>query len=239
MKRFVDIHHHILYGLDDGPGTYEEMAAMLRLAATEGIGVIVATPHVTPGVAPVDYALMASRLSEARAYCVKSGLELQIVPGAEVLFTPALENLVSQGNVPTLAGSRCVLLEFAFDVECAEIESAVRVLLNGGYLPILAHIERYHCFRGRISRLKRLKSRHAVLFQMNCGALTGKNGFFSKCHARRLLLEDLIDFAATDAHNTSTRSCDMRTFFRAVEASSGAETAQALTGKNAEEYLLK
>lgn len=237
MNRFVDIHHHILYGLDDGPRTYEEMTAMLRLAAAEGIGAIIATPHVTPGLEPVNDALMERRLSEARAYCLDSGLDLRIFPGAEVLYTPTLENLASQGRVPPLAGTRYVLLEFKRRAKFGEIESAVRLLLNGGYIPILAHIERYSCLTRNLPRLKRLKTKCAFLCQMNCAALTG--GVFSRWSARRLLRRGLIDFAATDAHNGSTRVCSMCAFHRAVEAFAGEELAKALTARNAEKCFFQ
>jgi protein-tyrosine phosphatase len=239
MKRFIDIHHHILYGLDDGPKTYEDMTVMLRMAAAEGIGTIIATPHVTPGLKPIDYVLMGSRLSEAHAYCLKNGLDLQLYPGAEVLFTPALLNLITQGCMPTLAGTRYVLLEFMPRAMYEEIEGAVQLLLNNGYIPILAHVERYRCFTRKISRLKQLKSRYAVLYQINCTALTRRKRFFTDGNFKRLLREGLIDFAATDAHNGSTRICNMRQFYRAVEAFAGKAIAQSLTAGNAENCFFR
>lgn len=237
--RFIDIHHHILYGLDDGPETREEMFSMLRVADAEGIGALIATPHVTPGLAPVNEALAQSRLAEANEYCLNNGLNLRIYPGAEVLYNPALANMISQGQVPALAGTRCVLLEFHARVSYREVESAVRVLQGGGYLPILAHVERYRCFRGKTWRLRRLKAACTVLYQMNCAALTGGNGFFQKKNAERLIAEGLIDFAATDAHNGSTRACDMRSFYRAAEKLVGTARAQWLTIHSADRYLLR
>jgi protein-tyrosine phosphatase len=149
-----------------------------------------------------------------------------------------LENLVSQGRVPTLAGSRCVLLQFTPRAKFLEIEKAVRLLQKGGYLPILAHIERYRCLTRRLARLKKLKSGCAVLCQMNCEALIRQKRFFFSRYVRRLLLEGLIDFVSTDAHDTAARACNMRVFFKAADDFAGAPLAEALTSENAGRYVL-
>lgn len=239
MNRYIDIHHHILYGLDDGPGSHEKMAAMLRMADAGGIGTIIATPHVAPGLMPVNSALIESRLAEARAFCTENRLDLQLFAGAEVLFTPALENLILQRRVPTLAGSRHVLLEFESGIQFKAIERAMRALIQGGYVPVLAHVERCRCMMRKPSSFRQLKSGCAVLYQMNCSALTERKGFLWRRRILWLLREQLIDFAATDAHDTAERSCNMAEFYRAVEAVAGAEYAKALTSENAVRYLLK
>ena len=205
---------------------------MLHMAAADGIGTIIATPHVSPGLKPVDSALMQRRISEANAYCLNNGLDLRIYRGAEVLFTPALANVITQRRVPTLMKTRYVLLEFHLDADCREIECAVRLLINGGYIPILAHVERYRYLMGNLRLLKRLKSECAVLCQMNCAALTGC--FFTRRCATRLLKEELIDFASTDAHNVFARPCNMKAFHQAAEDLLGAESAESLSAKNAE-----
>lgn len=232
MGRFFDLHHHILYGLDDGPGTYDEMTSMLRMAATDGIGTIIATPHVSPGLKPIDSLLIQKRILQANAYCLDNGLDLRIHRGAEVLFTPALANVITQRRVPTLMTTRYVLLEFHLNANCREIEGGIHLLINGGYIPILAHVERYQYLMGNLRLLKQLKSECSVLYQMNCAALSGR--FYTRRFAARLLKEQLIDFASTDAHNATTRSCNMKEFYQAAEDILGVESAESLSAKNAE-----
>lgn len=232
MSRFFDLHHHILYGLDDGPGTYDEMTSMLRVAAADGIGTIIATPHVSPGLKHIDSVLIQKRISQANAYCLDNGLDLRIHRGAEVLFTPALLNVITLRRVPTLMATRYVLLEFHLNANCREIEGGIHLLTNGGYIPILAHIERYRYLMENLRLLKQLKTECSVLYQMNCAALTGP--LFARRCATRLLKEQLIDFASTDAHNVTTRSCNMKEFYQTVEDLLGVESAESLSSKNAE-----
>jgi protein-tyrosine phosphatase len=239
MNQFIDMHHHILYGLDDGPGTFEEMAAMLRAAAADGIGKIIATPHASPGLKPFDDALVVRRVTEANAYCRSMGLDLVVYPGAEVLNSPVLLNLIAQRRVPTLAGSGHVLIEFPESVLFDEIEDAVRLLIGGGYIPILAHVERYSCLiRNHMLPLKRLKAQYGMLVQMNCRPLVQRKCLAVKRTAKRLLRAVLIDFAATDAHDVNKRTCCMRDSYRAIKAISGAEPALLLTSGNAAKCLL-
>jgi protein-tyrosine phosphatase len=80
MDGFVDIHHHLLYGLDDGPAAFHQMAGMLRAAQEDGIAAIIATPHAAPGLRPFDGALMERRVREARAFCRENALALEIYP---------------------------------------------------------------------------------------------------------------------------------------------------------------
>jgi protein-tyrosine phosphatase len=229
MNGFVDIHHHLLYGLDDGPAAFDQMAGMLRAACADGISAIIATPHASPGVRPFDGALMERRLNEAREYCRENGLDLTIYPGAEVLYTPMLLNIVSGGNIPTLAGTRYVLVEFAPSAGLDAVESAARALVRSGRVPIFAHVERCRFLTARPERMRLLKAQYGVLFQVNCAALL-EGGWLSM---GRLLREGLIDFAATNAHDTIVRDCRMSNAYRRLERTAGSDCAKALTGGNA------
>ncbi len=213
MSGLTDIHHHVLYGLDDGPKTYEEMAAMLRVAHENGVTTLIATPHVTPGVDAFQYELMMERLKEAQAYCEAMGFPLKVLPGAEILYTPAIINALMDRKLPTLAGTQYVLVEFSPNLKYGEVETAVKKLIRFGYRPILAHVERYRCLRRR-GRLAQLREKYKVYYQINCNSLLGNGGLRVKRFARYALEEGQLDYVASDAHDVQARKCRMQEAFR-------------------------
>jgi protein-tyrosine phosphatase len=231
MDGFVDIHHHLLYGLDDGPAAFHQMAGMLRAAHEDGIAAIIATPHAAPGFKLFDGALAERRVREARAYCRKNALPIKIYPGAEVLVTPKLFSAPLL-SIPTLAGTRYVLVEFSPGAEYEEAERAVRALMHSGRVPVVAHAERCRFLTARPERLFRLKGIGA-LFQINCSALLD-GGWLN---LGWLIREGLIDFVATDAHDTAARECRMRSAHRILERIAGSGCARALTNGNAQARL--
>lgn len=230
MTGFTDIHHHLIYGLDDGPRRMEETCAMLQRAAAQGITHIVATPHVTPGVQKFDRDAFLARLNEARQYCASQHLPLTLHPGAELLYTPLTARLLREGRVPTLGDTPYALVEFSPDVRFDVLEAAVGELLHGGFLPVLAHMERYDCLTRRVKRAIRLKQSCEVYYQVNCSTILGRRGFWANRCVDLLLREQLVDFVATDAHNTETRPARMRSAFDALREKVGPEYAAALTG---------
>ena len=225
---FTDIHHHLVYGMDDGPRSLGESRAMLRAAKEDGIRRIVVTPHAMPGIERFDYALYLQRLDELAGYAWNEGITL--LPGAEILFTEATRRHLDDGLVPTLAGTQHVLIEFSPDIEYGAMERALESLLVGGYLPILAHIERYHCFVSQLKRAVELKKQLDVRFQVNCATMVRGKGFAVNRFCRKLFEERLIDAVATDAHNVGSRPVMMAETYRVLEAKYGARYARYLSG---------
>ena len=228
-SRFMDIHHHLLYGMDDGPKDCRKMYAMLRRAASQGISRIVATPHITPGVYHFDRSQYDLALREAADYCSRMGLNIALYEGAEILYTGQTCRLLREGKVPTLAGTDRVLVEFSPDVRFEELHEALDHLLCSGYLPVVAHVERYRCLVMHPARAERLKREMTVYFQVNCGAILDDRGFFERRFINRLMRKHLIDAVATDAHNTSSRSARMYDAWRELKFEYGASYARRLT----------
>lgn len=209
MKGFTDIHSHFLYGIDDGARSQKEMEGMLDAAYTDGISSIFATPHITPGIYPLDYVLIRQRLAEASAYCHMKGYDIELHAGAEVLYTPAMERFAIEGWLPTLSDSSNVLLEFVPDIAFQEMEAAIDTLTRSGYRVILAHVERYDCLFHR-SNIYRLKDKYGVQYQMNCGSVLKDKGFIKEYHMNLWLKREIVDFIATDSHDTDKRPSRMR-----------------------------
>lgn len=229
MTGFTDIHSHFIYGVDDGAKTRADMEAMLDAAHADGIVSLFATPHVTPGIHPFDAAAYLWRLDEARSYCQARNYGMQLYPGAEILYTPALEQYMLNHRLPTLDGSDNVLIEFAPGIAFRELENAVEFLERGGYIPVLAHIERYQClYIGQ--QAAKLKRNHNVHYQVNANTVLTEHGFFRARHIRNWFQKELIDFVASDAHDATNRPFRMKRAFDALARNYGRRYAFTLAG---------
>lgn len=224
----IDIHEHLLYGMDDGPKKRSGMYRMLEQAAGQGVAEIVATPHVTPGVRSFDRAQYQKALQEARDYCLKQGLEITIHEGAEILYTDQACRLLVKGDLPTMAGSDCVLVEFSPDVRYEALCEALSRLLSHGYRPILAHVERYRCLVIWPPRAEKLKKDMEVFFQVNCSTVIEGKGFLVRRFVDRMMRGELIDALASDAHGTSSRPNRLRRAWVIARKKYGAAYARRL-----------
>ena len=228
----IDIHHHLLYGLDDGPADRAQMERMVVAASPQCIRTLIATPPSMPGIVPFSQEIMENRLLEAQKACVALGLALQVLPGVEMLFTPQAGRYLAQQQVPTLAGTRRLLVEFGTNIRYCEMEQAIQTVLRNGLLPVLAHIERYPCLMGQPRRIALLRRRYDVLVQVNAGALLRGGRGLASWRIRCLLEAGAIDCIASDAHDTQTRGCHMAEAYRRLAALVGVAGADALTGNH-------
>ena len=151
MDRFVDLHQHVLWGIDDGPKSRKEMIALLQRDAEQGIGIVAATSHALPGVRPFDIELYWQRLKEAQAYCSDENLTLRVISGAEIRYTPMMLSMLLDHKLPTLGDSEYVLLEFWERVDRDTFEDAIGQLFRHGFLSVIAHVERYRLFWQELS----------------------------------------------------------------------------------------
>lgn len=230
MSGFFDIHSHFLYGVDDGPKTPEEMQQMLDAAYQNGIRSIMATPHVTPGIHPVDEEKIALHLDEARAYCARKSYDMHLFSGAEILYNPAMERFIEERKLPTLAGSDSVLVEFSPDVPLAELDQAVEHMTRMGYTVILAHIERYQCLcRGKTAWQFR-EDHPQVQYQVNARTLANLHGFFQSRMIKGWLKDRLIHFVGSDAHHINYRRFCMREAYESLLNLTDEDYAKRLVG---------
>ena len=232
---FTDIHHHVIYGVDDGAQTRKDSMKMLETAWKQKTRIIVATPHVTPGVSPIPVEKYEERLAELRQCCCDARIGVELKLGAEILYTDMTCGYLREGCVPTLAGTDYVLVEFMPGVRYDALKSALAGILRAGYLPVVAHVERYACLFTAARRALALKQElKEVLFQMNASTVLGGRGFFGDLHTRRMLDEGLIDIVASDAHNMRERPTRMREAYIALKERFDVEYAASLTGSAAQ-----
>lgn len=236
MERFVDIHHHLIYGVDDGARSFEDMQNMLLRAAHENVGDIICTSHATPGGKPFPADLYIAHMEKARQWIAEQGLPIRLHNGCEVLYTDASARLIREGHFPSLADTYHVLVEFTPEVEFKRLCDAARALGNEGFTVIYAHVERYQTLRN-IVNVKELRDEYGVYMQMNTNTVTTKKGFFMERWVRKMLDEGYIDCVGTDAHNTTSRPCSMRTCYEMLKGRYGETYADDMCGGFARRLL--
>ena len=205
---YTDIHSHLIWGVDDGAETREETFRMLNEAAADGIGRIICTPHVTPGVYEFPEGVFQEHFREAEEYIATEGLPLQLYRGAEILYTDNTPRLLREKRVATMAGTNYALIEFSPTDSKGHIFDALQKVSSAGAIPILAHMERYPAIE-KIDLIRQLKSRFRVRMQVNARTLTRKVPFWRRKFFDSLFTEGLVDFIATDTHSMEGRGTCM------------------------------
>jgi protein-tyrosine phosphatase len=226
----IDIHHHCLPGVDDGPRELSEAAEMCAAAAAEGIEAIIATPHVLRGRWPsFSRRELEVRIAELRE---KVGETPRLFLGSEYFFSHDMADLLREGtSVHPLAGGKYVLLELpANSVPPMFNQPLYRAQLEG-WLPIVAHPERNTVFQANPDLLAALIG-HGLRVQITAGSLTGAFGSHARVAAEAFLHRKLVHFVATDAHNLEKRPPHIREAIDVLKSIAGEEVATALTVEN-------
>lgn len=237
MSCYIDIHCHILPGIDDGAHSLEESIAMAKKAVEDGVGAVIATPHQKPDRRSVGGESVRERTAQLQK--VLDGLEipLKLYPGGEVLYSHDMIRLLDEKKAGVLAKSRYVLTEFLPDEDWSYIYNGLYNLLGAGYRPVIAHAERYINVASDLDRVEQLRE-SGCLIQINGGSLTGFGGSQEKRAARRMIREELADFVATDAHRANgSRKYAMGEYAEWLKRKCSREYAEKLLCKNAESLL--
>lgn len=204
MEKYIDIHSHILPGIDDGSNGLEMSMEMLHMAAKDGISRIVLTPHNKPWHRNPDCAGIDAEVDRLRGSIQEEGLDLRLYPGNELYYRNGMVEELEEGRAGTLANSHYVLVEFEPSADYDYIRNGVYALLMGGYYPIVAHAERYRNVCSEMSRITELTSMGCFI-QINADSIMGGCGFGTKRIARKMLKQRLVHFVATDAHDLKRR----------------------------------
>lgn len=223
----IDLHCHILPGIDDGAPDMATALAMARIAYADGIRTIACTPHIYPGLYENTAASIRASITGLRKALEQEGIELTLVEGADVHLAPNLVDGLRSDRIPSLNGSRYFLLEPPHHVAPPRFEEQVFLLLSAGYVPIITHPERLTWIESHYAMFPRLASRGAWL-QLTAGALTGRFGKRPKYWSERLLEEGPVQIVATDAHRADNRPPRLAEGREAVARRLGDEAAQAM-----------
>ncbi|MBQ8857708.1 MAG: hypothetical protein IJ024_06145 [Lachnospiraceae bacterium] len=202
--KIIDIHSHILPGLDDGAKDEKESLEMLRIAAENGITDIIATPHFHYRRGHATPEQIKNAVNKMQGMLNDSGIPVQLHAGNELYYTHEILETVKAGAGLTMAGSDYVLLEFSPETEKRKIQHAVYQFLTEGYYPIIAHMERYAAFQTHPDFIDEILEMGAY-YQLNAGSLMGQAGWKTRRFAKSMIKNGMIHFVATDAHDTEKR----------------------------------
>lgn len=194
----VDIHSHLLPGIDDGAPTMDHTIGMLRKFEELGYEKLILTPHIMSGVYNNTSEIILQKLEEVRKVSTDLGLKLILEASAEYYFDETLFERIRTKDLLPFHGNH-ILFEFSFRNQPSQVEELVFTLKSSGYQPVLAHFERYMYYHPSIEVARTLRERGCFI-QVNLNSFTGHYGPDVKNQAVRLLKAGLIDILGSDCH---------------------------------------
>ena len=233
----IDIHCHILPGLDDGSKSMEETLEIIRQLEMAGFKTLIATPHVIEGREFLSPAEILCAVEQVRKHVAEAGISIEILPGAENYIFPDLAKWAREGKLMTLGNTgRYLLVELPMLEIPHYTEQVLFELQVQGLIPVLAHPERN---KGLIDQPCYLLdwAKKGILYQLNLRSLGGRYGPQSQELAEVMLKSQLIHFVGSDAHRPSQRDSVYLEALQGIRATFGEEPFQEVALRNPQAIL--
>lgn len=230
----IDLHSHLLPGIDDGAEDVTTSIELARMAVADGISHLVCTPHIHPGRFDNTPDTIDPALSVFRAALADAGISLKVSSAAEVRFGLELMEGITRGVIPFLGeweGRKVLLLEFPHSEVPFGAEKLTQWMIQRGVLPMIAHPERNKGIMKSRSKLKPFLQQGCLL-QVTAASVAGGFGETARSVAAELLTEGHVSILATDAHNTSHRPPQLRAGVQAAAELIGDQQAATLVTHN-------
>ena len=238
MSGFVDIHTHILPGVDDGAADLQEACALVRLARQDGTRTLFLTPHNSGKGGDYSPEQLREGFAQLQAQVAAEMPDMQLHLGMEVRYDSDAPEELLRGRLLTMDGSEFVLLEFSTRATRSQILMGVTETVRYGFTPIIAHTERCESIRTNPALIDEVRSVGGYI-QINADSVLGVRGFSVKRLAHRLLKTGKVDFVASDAHDPQTRPPHLRQCFLRICKKYGEEYAARVFWENAGSILRK
>ena len=203
---FFDIHTHLLYGVDDGADSIETALEMLNNAVASDVAALALTPHCNhPALVRDNYNTsdIAERFEKLKA--AAQDIPIKIYLGAEAHVTKDFPSILDKGVIPTINGTKYLLTEFAENVEIGYCEYMLKEIISRGFIPLIAHPERYDAVCADPKAVLDWLDMGCHL-QLTSAGITGGFGKKVKATSDILLKNDLVCCVASDAHGIKTRT---------------------------------
>lgn len=194
--KFIDIHTHIIPNVDDGARSFSESLQMLELMIEQGVTDVIATPHVNSNATTATWEKQVSQYKILKEKANKLNINLYL--GAEVKYR---KYLITNYDKHVIEDTNYILMEFNWSTY-EDVFGILEKLQKEGFKPIIAHVERYSYLK--LDDYKKLKEK-GILLQVNAGSFLNSGRELWIENAKLLVKERLVDFVATDAHNTESR----------------------------------
>lgn len=225
----IDIHSHLVYDVDDGSKNIEETICMLKEAYSVGFTDIIVTPHYM-----VDYYIKEKGEIENKINIIRNkldGININICHGNEIYVNSNLMNFIKEGKAVSLAGSKYILFELPMQSIPINLDEVVYLILENGYVPIIAHPERYKYVQENPNMLVDYIEK-GILFQANYGSIIGVYGNKIKETVQKLLTHNMIHFLGSDNHRPNTIYRAMPEIIKNVNKLIGEDKQNELTTIN-------
>lgn len=237
----IDIHSHIIFDVDDGPKTLEDSRRLLEESYRQGVRTIISTSHRRKGMFETPEEKIAANFKQVQDLAKQVADDLTVLYGAEIYYTSDILKKLEEGTFPSLGGTKYVLIEFSMNTPYKDIHSALGNVIRLGMIPVVAHIERYHCLENDEDRVSELINMGCYM-QVNSSnvlkpKLFGDRYKFMKKRVQFFLERDLVHFVASDMHNLDDRPPYMQKAYQIVAKKYGAERAEELFKTNQEILL--
>ncbi len=195
----VDMHSHLIPGIDDGAKTLDDSLTLIRGLQDLGFSKIITTPHIYNEYYPNTKEIIGAGLVKVQAALKEANIHIPMEASAEYFMDEHFEDLTTRNDIRPLMG-KYVLVEMSFFGAPPKLEQYLFKIQLKGYTPILAHPERYLFFHNDYEQFAELKSK-GILLQVNVGSILGYYGKPIKQLAHKLLKDKLIDLIGTDMHH--------------------------------------
>lgn len=226
----IDLHNHMLFGVDDGATDVNESLAMAEALVKAGYTDVVTTPHCKPDMDP-STELVDARRTELQRILDQKKIPLRLHAGRENHLTPDYMSRVESGQPQSLAGSKYVLIELPFASTVPGLRDLLFKLMLHKIRPVMAHPERCAQFLNRIDAALEVVDAGALL-QVEVGSLAGIYGGPAKKYVEALMDEGLVAIAATDAHHPKSTQEIVTSGLKAMTKALGPSKVQLLTEEN-------
>lgn len=206
--RLTDIHTHILYGVDDGAKDLNESMRILTNSWEQGVGTVILTPHYGPKFGCPVAAVLTERFEELKAEARRFYPEMKIFLGSEIYYQASTIQDLKDGKALSLNGTKYILIEFGVNDSFGSILRAAQELIYAGFIPVIAHVERYKAVLGDLNKTQELVALGSLL-QINSKSLSGNILSATTKYCRKLLNERLVHLVASDCHDIKRRAPDL------------------------------
>ncbi|MBO6262902.1 MAG: hypothetical protein J6N93_01340 [Clostridia bacterium] len=196
----IDVHSHLIPFVDDGSSSLESSLKMLEEEEKHGVTAVICTPHYRPPKYVASVEKVREKFELFKSAAKKAGINTDLYLGREIAFsTPSIKK-VGEGNFIKMANSNCILLEFPYVSPVIDIDDVCYEVALLGYVPVIAHIERYTYFRD-FDVIQALKRRGAII-QVNASSIVGKCSLRERAFVKGLIKRKIISVVGSDVHET-------------------------------------
>lgn len=224
----IDLHCHMLPGIDDGPTDLATSLEMARVAVADGITLTACTPHIYPGLFDNEAKGIATSVARFREQLTEAGIPLEVTTGADIQVVPELLEGLRSGRFPTLHGSRYFLFEPPHHTVPPRFLDSIFDVLSAGYVPVITHPERLTWLDDVYYKWFLEAARQGAWIQVTAGAVTGRFRDQPRYWAERFLDDGVVHLLATDAHHHTRRPPLLAEGREAAEKWVGPEEAERL-----------